>query len=240
MDKILAVVLVFIIVMGYVAVVKWILPRLILKELEQYENALTDRQFEEIRHIYQEMRGWRHDYRNHMQTLLGYVKNKEWDACKKYITQLNEDLSDIDHVIKTGNIMADAVVNSKVSLARAKEIPMDITVQIPEEMPISDVEFSVLFGNLMDNAIEACEKLPNKEERFLRVYIGMFRKQFYISVTNSTGEKVRRNTYVSLKGEGHGFGLYRMDKIVKKRGGYLNRKNEPGVFATEIMLPFAG
>ncbi|MFG6348202.1 MAG: GHKL domain-containing protein, partial [Lachnospiraceae bacterium] len=42
----------------------------------------------------------------------------------------------------------------------------------------------------------------------------------------------------SIKGEGHGFGLYRIDKIIKERHGYLNRKDEPGVFSTEIMLPF--
>lgn len=50
--------------------------------------------------------------------------------------------------------------------------------------------------------------------------------------------KKRLGSYYSLKGEGHGFGLYRIDRIIKERNGFLNRKDEPGVFSTEIMLPF--
>jgi len=221
-----------------VLVIRVFLPRQIVKELERYQNTLIGRQFEEIRNTYREMRGWRHDYKNHMQVLKIYVENRQWEECMEYIAQMNQDLSEVDHVIKTGNVMADAIVNSKVSLAKAKNIQLDVTVKIPGELPVSDVEFCVLFGNLMDNAIEACEKIADEEERFIRIFIGLFKKQFYISITNATNQKKRVQKYYSLKGEGHGFGLYRIDKIIKERKGYLNRKDEPGVFATEIMLPF--
>lgn len=234
---ILGVVLLVVFTAG-ILVVRVFLPRQIVKELEKYQNTLIGRQFEEIRNTYREMRGWRHDYKNHMQVLKIYVENRQWEECMAYITQMNQDLSDVDHVIKTGNVMADAIVNSKVSLAKAKNIQLDVTVKIPEELPVSDVEFCVLFGNLMDNAIEACEKVAREEERFIRVFIGLFKKQFYISITNATNQKRKVQKYYSLKGEGHGFGLYRIDKIIKERKGYLNRKDEPGVFATEIMLPF--
>lgn len=226
------------IITASIIIVQCCLPKLIIQKLEEYENVLIGRQFEEIRNTYREMRGWRHDYRNHMQVLKTYVDGREWDACNAYILQMNQDLSSIDHVIKTGNVMADAIVNSKVSLAKTKSIAVDITAKIPQKIPVSDVEFCVLFGNLMDNSIEACEKIVNEDERFIRVYIGTFKKQFYISITNSTNQSQRRQKYFSRKGEGHGFGLYRIDKIIKHRGGYLNRKDEPKVFATEIMLPF--
>lgn len=217
---------------------KILLPRQMMKELEKYENELVSRQSEEIRSIYHEMRGWRHDYNNHMQVLKIYVEHKQWKECMAYILQMNQDLSNVDHVIKTGNVMADAIVNSKISLAKTKDISLDVTAKVPEELPISDVEFCVLFGNLMDNAIEACEKIVSKDERFIRVYIGTFKKQFYISVINATNQKKRTKKYYTLKGEGHGFGLQRIDKIIRERNGYLNRKDEPNVFATEIMLPF--
>lgn len=218
--------------------IKLFLPRMIIRELEEYENELVARQFEEINNTYHEMRGWRHDYRNHMQVLKTYIDREQWEECSRYILEMDQDLSSVDHVIKTGNVMADAIVNSKVSLARTRKISLDVTARIPENLPVSDVEFCVLFGNLMDNAIEACEKIEETKERFIRIYIGMFRKQFYISVTNATNQKQRVGKYYSLKGEGHGFGLYRIDKIIKQKQGYLNRKDEPGVFATEIMLPF--
>lgn len=219
-------------------VIKVLMPRQIKRELEQYENTLITRQLEEIRNSYRELRGWRHDYRNHMQVLKVYVENRQWQECVDYISQMDQDLGQIDHVIKTGNIMADAIVNSKVSLAKTKGIRVDITAKIPEELPVSNVEFCILFGNLLDNAIEACEKIDCEQERFIRIYIGKFKKQFYMSVTNATNEKKRMKKYYSLKGEGHGLGLYRIDKIIREKNGYLNRQDEPQVFATEIMLPF--
>jgi Signal transduction histidine kinase regulating citrate/malate metabolism len=221
-----------------VLVAKVLIPRQIIREMEKYQNALVGRQFEEIQNAYREMRGWRHDYKNHMQVLKIYVENQEWEHALAYISQMNEDLTSVDHVVKTGNVMADAIVNSKVAMVKRKGIRLDVTAKVPERLPISDVEFCVIFGNLMDNAIEACEKVASKEKRFIRIYIGQFKKQFYLSVTNATNQTKRTGRYYSLKGEGHGFGLYRIDKIVKGKNGYLNRKDEPGVFATEIMLPF--
>lgn len=167
-----------------------------------------------------------------------YVENRQWEECISYISQINENLDSVDHMVKTGNVMADAIINSKISLAKSKNIKLDVTAKVPEELPISDVEFCIIFGNLMDNAIKACEKIFSEEKRFIRIYIGIFKKQFYISVTNATNQKKRLGSYYSLKGEGHGFGLYSIDRIIKERNGFLNRKDEPGVFSTEIMLPF--
>ncbi len=221
-----------------VIAVRMVIPRQIIREMEKYQNNFVGRQFEEIQNVYHEMRGWRHDYKNPMQVLKIYVESRDWEHAMEYISQMNENLNSVDHVVKTGNVMADAIVNSKVSLAKRKEIRLDVTAKVPERLPISDVEFCVIFGNLMDNAIEACEKIACHEKRFIRIYIGIFKKHFYLCVTNATNQKARTQKYFSLKGEGHGFGLYRIDKIVKERDGYLNRKDEPGVFATEIMLPF--
>ena len=236
MIMVMVVAAVILVVAGILAV-RVLLPRQIIREMERIQNDLAGRQLEEIRNAYREMRGWRHDYKNHMQVLKIYVENRQWESALSYISQMNENLTSIDHVMKTGNMMADAIVNSKVSLAKSKNIRLDVTAKVPEQLPVSDVEFCVIFGNLMDNAIEACEKIASPEERFIRIYIGLFKNQFYLSVTNATNQQKRLQKYYSLKGEGHGFGLYRIDKIVKEKNGYLNRKDEPGVFATEIMLP---
>lgn len=202
MEFIIAVIVIciFIAVLSIVIMKIW-MPRYMVRELEQYQNKLLERQFEEIDNTYREMRGWRHDYNNHMQVLKIYVENRQWENAKDYIVQMNEDLENIDHVIKTGNIMADAIVNSKVSLAKKKDISLDVTARIPKEIPMTDVEFCVVFGNIMDNAIEACEKLTSKEDKFIRVYIGVFKKQFYMSVSNSTDRKSGLKIYIH-EGEG--------------------------------------
>ena len=115
------------------------LPAKMIRELENYQNKLLERQFQEIDNTYHEMRGWRHDYKNHMQVLQIYVENKEWEQAKAYISQMNDELGKVDHVIKTGNIMADAIVNSKVSLAKTRKIELDVTAKIPKTLPVSDV-----------------------------------------------------------------------------------------------------
>lgn len=163
------------------------------------------------------------------------LENRQNDYAKR---QLEKDVEEVDLKIKSGNAMADAILNSKMSLAGTKDIRLDVTAKIPEKLPVSDTEFSVIFGNLMDNAMEACEKIESIEERFIRVYIGIYKKQFYMSITNATNQAKRMEHYITGKGTGHGLGLYQIDKIVKRRQGYLKRKNEPGVFVTEIMLPY--
>ena len=82
-------------------------------------------------------------------------------------------------------------------------------------------------------------ELPQEEDRFIRIYIDRIKKQLYISVTNSMKGKAKRlgARFLSRKGGNHGFGLCRIDSIVAKYGGYVNRQTEEGVFATEITLP---
>ena len=76
-------------------------------------------------------------------------------------------------------------------------------------------------------------------DRFIRIYIDIIKKQLYISVTNSTAGKAEKSgdRFLSSKEGNHGFGLLRIDSIVEKNGGFINRQAESGVFATEVMLP---
>jgi len=88
--------------------------------------------------------------------------------------------------------------------------------------------------------MEASLKLDEKD-RIIRVYIDVFNEYLYISVTNAMSGKINKSTkYTSSKGENHGFGLVSIDKTAKKYNGHINRQNEDGVFATEIMLPLQG
>ena len=89
--------------------------------------------------------------------------------------------------------------------------------------------------------MEACEGQGADDERFIRIYMGVMKKQLYISVQNTfSGEKKRTERLVSTKREsGHGYGLSRIDTVVKRNGGYINRQTEDGIFATEVMLPLS-
>ena len=141
-------------------------------------------------------------------------------------------------ITDTGNIGVDAILNSKISLAIHNGIPVDYKATVPKETSVTDIDLCVVIGNLIDNAVESCEKVP-KEQQFIRLYIGQFKEQLYISVSNATNETVRKldAEYITHKRGNHGHGLKRINLIVEKYDGFINRKNEAGVFVTEIMLP---
>lgn len=210
------------------------------KRLSDFQDSVLKKQRDEVQNIYQTMRAWRHDYHNHMQSikaLLEMGKNKE---LSDYLDNLEKDLDSIDIAIRTGNVGLDAILSSKVSIARKNNIDVNCTAKVPSELKITDVHLCAIVGNLMDNAIEACEKITEgTAPRFIRIYIGLFKSQLYISVSNATCEKHRRrlSELVTSKLGEHGFGLRRIDKLAEKYDGYVNRKNEPGIFATEVMLP---
>ena len=226
------------------ALISVILTILILKNkydkrLSDFQDSVLKKQRDEVQNIYQTMRAWRHDYHNHMQAIKALLSMGKKDELSEYLDNLEKDLDSIDIAIRTGNVGLDAILSSKVSIARKNNIEVNCTAKVPQDLKISDVHFCAIVGNLMDNAIDACEKIPAACPRFIRIYIGLFKSQLYISVSNSTKEKKRRRLgeLVTSKLGEHGFGLRRIDKLAEKYDGYVNRKNEPGIFATEVMLP---
>lgn len=212
--------------------------RMIDRRIGEYQNDLITKHCDEVQNIYKTMRGWRHDYHNHIQTLLALSGDVE--KTRKYLQSLNADLTTVDTVIKTGNVMIDAILNSKLSLIKAKDIRVNAKAVVPPSLQISEIDLCVIIGNLLDNAMEAVLKLPDAQTRFVRVFIGILKGQLYISVANSASGQLSKSgkTYLSTKNSvGHGFGLMRVDRIVEKYNGYINRQDEEGVFATEVMLP---
>lgn len=204
----------------------------------EYQNRVLNRQVEEVQNIYLTMRGWRHDYHNHLQTLKAHLKVGNVQLAQEYLEKLEVDLDQVSELIQSGNVRLDAILNSKLSLAMNQDIEVNYKARVPEHLTVTDLDLCVVIGNLIDNAVESCEKVTDGR-RFMRLYIGVLRNQLYISVTNATSELVRKmdEEYITNKRGNHGHGLKRINLIVEKYDGYINRKNEPGIFVTEIMLP---
>lgn len=209
------------------------------EQIAAYQRELIETHYREVDNMYRQIRGWRHDYRNHIQTMKAYAAAEDWEAIRHYLDLLDEDLMTVDTVIKTGNPMTDAILNSKISLARAKGIEVTVDAHIPVRLKSPEIDLCCIIGNLFDNAIEASVKLP-EGQRMIRVYMDMIQTQLYISFTNLTAEKKMKKEekiFRSTKGEGHGLGLKRMDTIIERLEGYVSRNSEDGAFTTEILLP---
>lgn len=203
-----------------------------------FQSNVMMHHYEEVKTVYLNMRGWRHDYHNHLQTIKAYLQMGELEQINHYLLELEEDLDKVDTLVKSGNLMCDAILNSKLSLALNKNIRLNHTVAVPECISVSDLDLCVILGNLLDNAIEACMKV-NENDRFIRIYMSILKQQLYISITNSALEDLNFNerNYISEKRGNHGHGMKRVKLTVDKYNGYLNLQNEPGVFVSEVMLP---
>lgn len=211
------------------------LDKLIEKRVAAFENEILQKYYAEAENMYTKMRGWRHDYRHHIQTMKVHAANGEYEEIDRYLNMLDEDLTNVETVIRTGNPMADAILNSKLSLAEERKIRVKAEAKIPVSLTVSEIDLCIVIGNLLDNAMEACMELP-QEERLIRIYMEMKGNYLYLALTNTAAGR-KKQGFFTTKGEGHGLGLSRVDSVVKKYGGYVTRASEDGAFSTEILLP---
>ncbi|MBD5538215.1 MAG: GHKL domain-containing protein [Lachnospiraceae bacterium] len=221
--------------------IRKLIYHIIDRRIANFQSSLIEKQMTETENMYRQMRGWRHDYRNHIQNMKILLAAGNYSELDSYMDELARDLITVDTVIKTGNVMADAVLNAKLYAAKEIQARISVKANIPKNLPMSDVELCAILGNLLDNAVESCARIP-AEERFIRVFIGVIKGQFYLSVQNAAGEMKKRGTgYLSTKrdGEAYGYGLFRIDRIANKYKGFVNRQSETGVFATELTFPIA-
>ena len=158
------------------------------RRIAAYQSDLIATHYAEVENMYRQTRGWRHDYRNHIQVLKSYLAMGDIEAASHYLDALDADLNTVDLAMKTGNKMTDIILNSKISLARSKNIQVVADAHVPVELSTAEIDLCIIIGNLFDNAIEACMALP-KEERMIRVYMEMKNTLLYISFTNSTALK---------------------------------------------------
>ena len=213
--------------------------KIIDKRIASYQNELLATHYAEVENMYHQIRGWRHDYRNHIQVLDSYAEMGDLKALRSYLKELSIDLNTVDMVLKTGNKMTDVILNSKISLAKSRNITVRADAHVPVSLTTSEIDLCIIMGNLFDNAIEACMQLP-EEERLIRIYMDMKNTQLYMSFTNTTASKKQEKQagkFHTTKGYGHGYGLVRVDTVVERNQGYLNRNSEDGAFTTEILLP---
>ncbi len=206
-------------------------------KLMEYQTEQSERHLKEVRSIHTEMRGYKHDFHHHLQVLSGYLEAGELDRARQYIRELDEKLQNVDTLLKTGNVSLDAILSAKIAQAKADGIAVTVKVNVPDRLLLSDVELSVIVGNLLDNAIEAC--LAAGGEKFIRLFMNIKGNMLYFSMLNSSGGKLPRSggLFPTRKGGAHGLGLRRAEAIIQKHGGWVKYNSEDGAFTSEFLVP---
>ena len=206
-------------------------------KLVEYQTEQSKQHLKEMHSIHNEMRGYKHDFHHHLQTLKGYLQTGEYDRAASYMEELDEKLQNVDTLLKTGNLSLDAIFSAKIAQAKDEGIDVTIKANVPDTLTLSDVELCIIVANLLDNAIEACRSVET--ERFMRIYMAMKGKMLYFSMLNSAGEKKDKigGLFASYKSGMHGFGLRRAESIISEHGGWCKYNSENGAFTSEFLVP---
>ena len=206
-------------------------------KLVEYQTEQSEKHLNEVRSIHKEMRGYKHDFHHHLQTLKGQLEAGEVDRALAYIEQLDNQLMNVDTLLKTGNVSLDAILSAKIAQAKAENIAVTVKANVPDQLTISDLELSIIIGNLLDNAIEACRTVTG--ERFIRIFISMKGTMLYFSMLNAAGAKKKKtgSLFATHKDGVHGFGLRRAEAILEEHGGWVKYNSEDGAFTSEFLVP---
>ena len=198
--------------------------------------------YQEIDAMYTDMRNWRHDYSTNLIALQAMIEEKETDQALDFIGQITHEPEKIKRTLQTGNLILDAVVSSKFWLAQSKDIEVNIqAVSLGKDMNIEDHDFCSVVGNLLDNAIEACERMGKEDgKRFIEISLLVKGRNMVLTIGNSFNGELKRSgsRYLSLKqGRFHGMGLKHVDSIIEKYNGQVVREIKGCLFETCVVFP---
>ena len=184
------------------------------------------------------MRSIKHDMKNHLMVTLSYLNDRDSESAKQYISQILNKLNAVHSYIDTGNSLLNHILNDKLSMAREKGIDVKAEIENLDFEAMESVDFSALLSNLLDNAIEACEKEESPE-----MSVMIFRKKEYdtIVVKNKVSESVldsNPNLVTSKEDkEEHGKGVARIKQISDKYNGMSDFYEEDGFFVACAFIP---
>lgn len=202
----------------------------------QYE--LMTQYTEQIKQHNKEIRIWQHDMKHHLSCLHTLIKKENYIGASEYLERFIDSAQASYLRVNSGNYIADAILSAKFDSATSKGIKVESEVSLPESFSVGEVDFCSILSNILDNAVEACQKVMDYP--YINCYIVTIRNQLIISVENSSSGKYiyQNGIYKTQKKEGiHGIGLRHTQSIVNKYGGICSIEAKDNVFKIEISIP---
>lgn len=201
-------------------------------ETQQYHNLLDTTE---------SLRAIKHDVHHHLTTIHSLIQTNDQARLIQYLNEYEEHFNLDYSVSTTGNIIVDSILSAKSFLAKQQVTKLEFSVLLPDSIPFSDVSLSTLLGNLFDNALEACKRLSDEQERWIHFQMKAQEDMLVIHIENSFDgivKKDKHDTYLSRKKEpSHGIGLKRVLTLVEEANGFTEIRHNNNTFIVHIMVP---
>ncbi len=211
-----------------------------------YINSLLEEHMQQATDYYNQLieqenqtKKFRHDIKNILIALHSMVKENQNDKALLYIEDLNEVCEQLKPRYNTGNFIADAILSAKDTRAAMQNINISFDGYIPSEK-VKDVDMVIVLSNMLDNAIEACEKITGKKDIEIK---SILQKKMWVLYIKNPSEEVNiinKNHIVTTKQEKmlHGFGLNNIERVAQKYNGNMQLAYKEGYFSSKITFIF--
>ena len=209
-------------------------------ELMSLSNAMMEKNFAELEISQSAIRQQVHDFKNHIRTINGMIDSE--GTAKKYIEDLLSESYVQAQYCHCSNDVINSIINCKLMDAKAQNIPFEHHITLVSPLFLSSVDICAVLANQIDNALEACAKMPEESKRFVKVEIWQKEAFVFFKVVNTTEKNPfnAKNELISTKTDNnglHGFGIKNILKTVSSYGGTLKNEYIDGQFISVAMIP---
>lgn len=219
----------------------------------QKQAVLYQEWYEGFQKTRKETLAFRHDMNNHFGVLKHLCRNGEdresggvLTEIGKYIDSMGTNYNRTGCDTDSGNLMMDFAVDMKKNYAQSRGIPMEVELNIPKEMNYNSMDLVIFLSNLLDNAIEACERMEQKEKAKIVLKLQYKMSNLVVLIRNTydgnlDGQSSDLQEYAMLETSkadkaAHGIGMKNVMDIVEKYHGAINWKAEQGWFTVNALL----
>ncbi len=212
----------------------------------KYELKLLQEKiaFEEARHndasaIWSNIRKVQHDIKQHITVISGFIEDNNMESCKEYLDKLLPNAGNIGNLISSDNKALDYLINSK--LTPLKDTKIVISGSIGDLSDIKEFDLVCLMGNILDNAIEALEKVKTPDEKRIELLFIKQNSNRIIICKNTVDSSVLKSNKelktTKRSKDAHGFGTKIIAKIVSDYHGMIDYFEDFNMFGVQIILP---
>ena len=201
--------------------------------------AMNNLQFNSLQSRINEARQARHDVRHHIHLIREYLRSGKMQELEDYLDDYAASLPDTQSMIYCQNYAVNTLLGYYVRQARGSNIDVDVFVLLPENLKLSETTLSVVLGNLLENAVEACREMAEGERR-ITVRGKADGGCVFFEVANTFNGNLRRSEsgkILSTKSADRGLGLESADRLAQLHGGMLEVDAQNGIFRVSVLLP---